>query len=132
VRTHAVRAREAEWHLLGDGGEPGGRGGACAADPRSTGPRAGQHGSLCRDREHDGLHAGRARTVGTAAKRALFRGRAGAWAREHRFTADVEGSYYYWATMTGAPLVDRQFDDSQLGGALIVERKRNGYLSPRA
>jgi FtsP/CotA-like multicopper oxidase with cupredoxin domain len=40
---------------------------------------------------------------------------------ETRFLADVEGTYYYWATNTGAPLERRVFQDSQLGGAFIVD-----------
>jgi manganese oxidase len=40
---------------------------------------------------------------------------------EHRFTADVEGSYYYWGTTTGTVLNRRVLEDSQLGGAFIVD-----------
>lgn len=40
---------------------------------------------------------------------------------EARFVADAIGSYYYWGTTTGAPLNRRAFEDSQLGGALIVD-----------
>lgn len=40
---------------------------------------------------------------------------------EHRFPADVEGTYYYWGTTSGAPLEHRVFEDSQLGGAFIVD-----------
>jgi FtsP/CotA-like multicopper oxidase with cupredoxin domain len=45
---------------------------------------------------------------------------------ETRFLADVAGTYYYWATNTGtqlsgAPMERRVFQDSQLGGALIVD-----------
>jgi FtsP/CotA-like multicopper oxidase with cupredoxin domain len=46
--------------------------------------------------------------------------------REARFVADVEGTYFYWGTTTGSRLVfeapdSRLFEDSQLGGALIVD-----------
>ncbi|HET9332343.1 MAG TPA: multicopper oxidase domain-containing protein [Gemmatimonadota bacterium] len=46
--------------------------------------------------------------------------------RETRFVADVEGTYFYWGTTTGSRLVfeapdSRLFEDSQLGGALIVD-----------
>ena len=37
--------------------------------------------------------------------------------REARFVADVEGTYFYWGTTTGS----RLFEDSQLGGALIID-----------
>lgn len=37
------------------------------------------------------------------------------------FVADAVGSYFYWGTTTGAPLDRRAFEDSQLGGALIVD-----------
>ena len=48
---------------------------------------------------------------------------------ETRFLADVERTYYYWATNTGAqlsggPLERRVFQDSQLGGAFIVDPAR--------
>ena len=38
-----------------------------------------------------------------------------------RFTADVEGTYYYWGSYQGRPLPQRLFEDSQLGGALVVD-----------
>lgn len=46
--------------------------------------------------------------------------------REARFVADVEGTYYYWGTTTRSRLAfevpdSRLFEDSQLGGALIVD-----------
>jgi manganese oxidase len=40
---------------------------------------------------------------------------------EHRFVADVVGTYYYWGTTTRAPLDSRMYEDSQLGGAFIVD-----------
>ena len=40
---------------------------------------------------------------------------------EARFTADVEGTYYYWAGEPGVPVDDRWYDDSQLNGALVVD-----------
>jgi FtsP/CotA-like multicopper oxidase with cupredoxin domain len=41
--------------------------------------------------------------------------------RDVRFVADAEGTYYYWGTTTNAPFEDREFEDSQLTGALIVD-----------
>ena len=38
--------------------------------------------------------------------------------RETRFLAGVPGTYHYWATTTGRPLVARGDVDSQLNGAL--------------
>lgn len=42
-------------------------------------------------------------------------------ARDVTFSADAEGTYFYWATTTGSALENRVFEDSQLGGALIVD-----------
>jgi FtsP/CotA-like multicopper oxidase with cupredoxin domain len=41
--------------------------------------------------------------------------------RDVRFTADAEGTYYYWGTTTGARFEDRGFEDSQLTGAFVVD-----------
>jgi FtsP/CotA-like multicopper oxidase with cupredoxin domain len=41
--------------------------------------------------------------------------------REARFLAGVPGTYHYWATTTGRPLVARGDVDSQLNGAFIVD-----------
>jgi FtsP/CotA-like multicopper oxidase with cupredoxin domain len=41
--------------------------------------------------------------------------------RELRFSAGAPGTYFYWATTTGAALVDRRIVDSQLNGAFIVD-----------
>jgi FtsP/CotA-like multicopper oxidase with cupredoxin domain len=41
--------------------------------------------------------------------------------REVTFVADVEGTYYYWGTTTGRTVNAREFEDSQLSGALIVD-----------
>lgn len=41
--------------------------------------------------------------------------------RAVRFTADVEGTYYYWGTTTGVPFDDRGYEDSQLTGAFVVD-----------
>lgn len=38
-----------------------------------------------------------------------------------RFTADVEGTYFYWGSFQGRPLDERFFEDSPLGGALVVD-----------
>jgi FtsP/CotA-like multicopper oxidase with cupredoxin domain len=41
--------------------------------------------------------------------------------REVRFPADVEGTYHYWAALSDISIGERIFDDSQLGGALIID-----------
>jgi FtsP/CotA-like multicopper oxidase with cupredoxin domain len=41
--------------------------------------------------------------------------------REARFTADVEGTYYYWAAEAGVTFEDRNHFDSQLHGAFVVD-----------
>jgi FtsP/CotA-like multicopper oxidase with cupredoxin domain len=41
--------------------------------------------------------------------------------RETRFRAGTRGTYFYWATTTGAPLGKRRRVDSQLSGALVVD-----------
>ncbi len=42
-------------------------------------------------------------------------------AREVCFTAGAPGTYFYWATTTGKPFLQRLGVDSQLGGALIID-----------
>jgi FtsP/CotA-like multicopper oxidase with cupredoxin domain len=51
--------------------------------------------------------------------------------RDVRFTADVEGTYFYWGTTTGAPLDERAFEDSQLHGAFIVDPMSTDEISDR-
>jgi manganese oxidase len=41
--------------------------------------------------------------------------------REVRFTAGAPGTYFYWGTTTGTPMVDDRWADSQLSGAFIVD-----------
>lgn len=41
--------------------------------------------------------------------------------REARFTADAEGTYYYWAAEAGVSFSDRNYQDSQLHGAFVVD-----------
>lgn len=41
---------------------------------------------------------------------------------EVRFTAGAPGTYFYWATTTGARLGKRRTVDSQLSGAIVVDR----------
>lgn len=41
--------------------------------------------------------------------------------REARFTADLEGTFYYGGSTTGVALDDRHYEDSPLSGALIVD-----------
>lgn len=40
---------------------------------------------------------------------------------EARFTADAEGTYYYWGARPGTPINARWYEDSQLNGALVVD-----------
>jgi FtsP/CotA-like multicopper oxidase with cupredoxin domain len=41
--------------------------------------------------------------------------------REVRFTADAEGTYYYWGAIGNAPLNRRVFEDGQLAGGMVVD-----------
>ena len=41
--------------------------------------------------------------------------------REVRFEADVEGTFFYWAALSDISIEERIYEDSQLGGALIVD-----------
>jgi len=41
--------------------------------------------------------------------------------REIRFRAAAPGTYYYWAALDGGAFLDRQWLDSQLTGALVVD-----------
>lgn len=41
--------------------------------------------------------------------------------RDVAFTADAEGTYYYWGSTTGADFEHRLFEDAFLDGALIVD-----------
>ncbi|MFL5515719.1 MAG: multicopper oxidase domain-containing protein, partial [Gemmatimonadales bacterium] len=41
--------------------------------------------------------------------------------REIRFRAASSGTYYYWASLDGGAFLDRQWLDSQLTGALVVD-----------
>src|SRR3954471_14029352 len=41
--------------------------------------------------------------------------------REIRFRAASSGTYYYWASLNGGAFLDRQWLDSQLTGALVVD-----------
>jgi FtsP/CotA-like multicopper oxidase with cupredoxin domain len=47
---------------------------------------------------------------------------------EVRFTLKAGGTYHYWATTTGQPLLVRDGADSQLGGAIIAD---DGEVDPR-
>ena len=40
---------------------------------------------------------------------------------ERRFVAGEPGTYFYWGTTTGRPLEEREGEDSQIGGAFIVD-----------
>jgi FtsP/CotA-like multicopper oxidase with cupredoxin domain len=46
-----------------------------------------------------------------------------------RFKLDRPGTYYYWATTTGAAFGNRSHDDSQLSGAIVVDEP--GERTPR-
>lgn len=41
--------------------------------------------------------------------------------REVRFTADAEGTFFYWAARAGTSFSDRLFEDAELNGAFIVD-----------
>lgn len=41
--------------------------------------------------------------------------------REIRFTADAEGTFFYWGARAGTGFADRFFEDAGLNGALIVD-----------
>ena len=41
--------------------------------------------------------------------------------REARFRAGTPGTYYYWGTTTGSAIEDRQWFESQLSGAVVVD-----------
>ena len=41
--------------------------------------------------------------------------------RDVTFTADAQGTYFYWGTTTGVGFSDRLYEDAQLNGALIVD-----------
>ena len=51
--------------------------------------------------------------------------------RDVRFTADVEGTYFYWGTTTGASLTERAFEDAQLSGALVIDPVGTGEINDR-
>jgi FtsP/CotA-like multicopper oxidase with cupredoxin domain len=46
-----------------------------------------------------------------------------------RFTADVEGTFYYWAARAGSAFKDRFYEDSQLHGAFVVD-PAGGQVAP--
>lgn len=46
-----------------------------------------------------------------------------------RFTADVEGTFYYWAAGAGRGFMDRMYEDSQLHGAFVVDPP-GGQVAP--
>jgi len=46
--------------------------------------------------------------------------------REARFTADADGTYYYWAAELGTAFSDRYYVDSQLNGAMVVDPPGGG------
>ncbi|MBA3583073.1 MAG: multicopper oxidase domain-containing protein [Gemmatimonadetes bacterium] len=52
--------------------------------------------------------------------------------REVRFQAGAPGTYFYWATTTGAPTtVERVSDEAQLGGAFIVDPRGGSVAEDR-
>lgn len=46
--------------------------------------------------------------------------------REAKFVTDADGTYYYWAAESGTDFEDRFYGDSQLNGAMIVDRVGGG------
>ncbi|HEY0671388.1 MAG TPA: multicopper oxidase domain-containing protein [Longimicrobiales bacterium] len=51
--------------------------------------------------------------------------------RSVTFTAGEPGTYYYWGTTTGAPVQERNRDDSQLSGALVVDPATGAVIDDR-
>lgn len=51
--------------------------------------------------------------------------------RDISFTADDEGTFFYWATTTGADFSKRLFEDAQLNGALIVDPRTGSPKTDR-
>jgi manganese oxidase len=51
--------------------------------------------------------------------------------RTATFTVDAPGTYHYWATTTGMPLMFRGAPDTQLSGALIVDPAHGAVASDR-
>lgn len=39
----------------------------------------------------------------------------------HEFTADLEGTFFYWGARAGTSLLDRSYDDALLNGAFVVD-----------
>jgi FtsP/CotA-like multicopper oxidase with cupredoxin domain len=46
--------------------------------------------------------------------------------REVRFSLSAVGTYYYWASTSGENLTSRSHEDSQLGGAIVVDPREGG------
>jgi FtsP/CotA-like multicopper oxidase with cupredoxin domain len=46
--------------------------------------------------------------------------------REIRFSLDVPGTYFYWGSTSGETLATRRREDSQLGGAIVVDPREGG------
>ncbi len=51
---------------------------------------------------------------------------AAAQSREVRFSLSTAGTYYYWASTSGENLLSRTREDSQLGGAIVVDPRDGG------
>jgi manganese oxidase len=124
--TLRLEVRQAHWYLLGDDQDPGEvlafveTGGP----PRIPGPtirvpvgtrvRVSIHNPLDSTLVVHGLSARHQAALDTVVVRP-------GETADARFVADAVGTYYYWGTTTGAPLNRRALEDSQLGGALIVD-----------
>jgi FtsP/CotA-like multicopper oxidase with cupredoxin domain len=40
---------------------------------------------------------------------------------QHEFTADMEGTFFYWGARAGTSLLERSYDDALLNGAFVVD-----------
>jgi len=121
-----LEVREGRWHLLGDS-EPAARVLAFA----EPGKAPSIPGPLIRVPLGTRIHVTVTNPLDTAivihglgARRGRGPGRfqvpAGS-TREAEFTADAAGTYFYWGAVTDGPIQARDFEDSQLSGALVVD-----------
>jgi manganese oxidase len=121
-----LEVRQGSWYLLGDGSEPGrvlafaepGRSpqipGPLIRVTRGTTVRVVVENPLRSALVIHGLSARRQETLDSLVVPA-------GGTAERRFVADAVGTYYYWGTTTGVVLDERMYEDSQLGGAFIVD-----------
>ena len=132
--TLALEIRQSSWHLLGDD-QPAGSILAFAETgkgPQMPGPLVrvplGTRLEIAVTNTHDstivvhGLSRRRQPVMDSLVVAA------GATATA-RFTADVEGTFYYWAARAGTSFRDRMYEDSQLHGAFVVDPP-GGQVAP--